>query len=237
MKAPHFFKMGIHNQTTHKLMMLQRERGRPRIAADDVRANGYKNEAGRDVLSNGLKPWHERVVDFMVMNPHAKIVDIANAFGVTPVWVGRLLKTDAFVSYYKARMSDHQDVIGQQIVHKMQSVAVKALDKMAEKLVGGDLTFGQVKDAVDTTLKGLGYTSNVGATHVNVQASGHVQATVMVQADAVARAREKLSAHMKENTKMLESGEQTTDDYQQVTSSMDLGVEDAVVIERYEPKS
>lgn len=210
--------------------MIQRDRGlgRPRTADDDLRENNYHDANGRYVLSGGLKPWHARIVDYMILNPHAKIVDIAQSFGVTSVWVGKLIKTDAFREYYNRRMIDHQDLIGTTIVAKMQSVAVKALDKMADKIDKEALTFGQVKDAVDTTLKGLGYTSNGAGMNVNVKPGGEV--TVAIGSDVVAAARQKLAARMRENTEQLTTN---PDAYTRVTSSLELkasDVEDAVII-------
>jgi len=226
-ERPPLFQMGIHNIDTHKKMVQQRDRGRPRTASNALRSNNYQDSSGKYVLTGGLKPWHERIVDYMVLNPHAKIVDVALAFGVTSVWVGRLIKTDAFRTYYDKRMIEHQGLIGTTIVSKMQSVAVKALDKISDKIDSGEVPFGQLKDTMDVALKGLGYTANGAGVSVNVANVKNSQTNVYVAADVVAQAREKLKDKMKENTAQIEAD---PDAYQAVTSAMDLGVIDAVVV-------
>ena len=209
-----------------------RTRGRPRSASEVQRANGYKNEHGRYQLTDGLKPWHERVVDVMISNPHAKVVDLAKVFHVSPQWMGQLLKSDAFSEYYKKRMSEHQNLVSTEIVSKMQSVAAKALDGMALKMRSPDISFGQLREAAELSLKGLGYTSNVAGASVHINNNGErAQVTVVqVPSDALKRAQDRAKKRMGENTKKIgfEEG-----NYQQVTSSLELGieeVEDATVL-------
>lgn len=218
----------MHNWQKHRFAMIQRDRGRPTTATHLERANRYRDENGTYTLSDGLKPWHMRIVDFMLLNPHAKIVDIAREFGVTPVWAGQLMKTDAFREYYEQRMAEHRSLIGSMVVQKMQSVAVKSLDVMAEKLDSPDVTFGQVKEAADLALKGLGYTSNVSPLQVNVR-TGDGDTTISVEQDMVSRARAKLQMRMKENSKELEHD---AENYKNVTASLEVGyeeIEDAIV--------
>lgn len=210
--------------------MIQRDRGRPTTATHLEKARNYRDEEGRYALPDGLKPWHMRIVDFMLLNPHAKIVDIAENFRVTPEWMGQLMKTDAFVEYYRQRMAEHQSLIGVMVVQKMQSVASKSLDVMSEKLDKGELTFGQVKEAAELALKGLGYTSNVAPMQVNVNTGNGGETTVTVESDMVSRARAKLRARMKENSEDLSHD---PDNFRNVTASLEVGyeeVEDAVVI-------
>ena len=211
-----------------------RKRGRPRHASDETRANGYNNELGRYQLVDGLKPWHERVVDTMISNPHAKIVDLAEVFHVTPIWMGQLLKTDAFQEYYKNRLGDHQDLVSKTIVHKMQGVAITALDKMSEEMQG-NVPFGQLKDAADLALKGLGFTTQHGPP-IMIDTKGGQVTMISVSSEALERARERTKIAMKENTEGLsfEDG-----NFQQVTSSLELGVEDiddAVILSPDNPK-
>lgn len=224
--------MTVHSWEQYRYTMAQRDRGRPSNTSDHVRLNNYHDpETGTYALSSGLKDWHTRVVDYMVLNPHAKIVDIAREFGVTPVWIGKLLKTDAFREYYTQRMDEHQDLIGKAIVHKMAAVATASLDKMNEHLAKPDVSFGAVKDAAELTLRSLGYTQpNTSRVDVNMHEIREVR--VSVHREAVAKARAKLAAKMEENTKSLE--DHTLEDYKQVTSSLDVRpgeVEDAEVLE------
>lgn len=204
-------------------------RGRPRTANSELRENNYRQD-GKYVMTNGLKPWHERIVDFMVLQPNAKIVDIARQFDVTPQWIGQLIKTDAFEEYYNTRMSKHQDIMHTTIINKMQGVAVKAFDKMAEKLDEKDLSFSAAREAADLTLKGLGYTSNGSGVNVNVGKAQQASVTINVESEAVRRARERIQARMVENGKQIQRDE---DNYSYVTAALEvpsesIEIEDAI---------
>jgi hypothetical protein len=210
-----------------------RRKGRPQTAPLSLRANGYRDEDGRYQLSAGLKPWHERIVDFMIANPSAKIVDIAKAFDVTPIWVGMLLKTDAFREYYDHRMQEFQGLINQRIVTKLHGIAAVALDQLHDKVTDemNPLSFGQVKEAAELSLKALGYTAQPGpavvSTVVNNTKVEH-NTYVAVSKSAVEAARAKMKERL-----ALEPPVSDPSQYQRVTSSMEVGVEgveDAVLL-------
>lgn len=196
-------------------------RGRPRTADDELRQNGYKRD-GQYVLTNGLKPWHERIVDFMLVNPQVKVVDVARAFGVTPQWVGQLIRTDAFKEYYHARIGAHRDFMDEQIVNKMQGIAVKAFDKMSEKLDAPDAGFGQAKEAAEMVLRGLGYGQKPTAVGVNVNGANGAQVSVLISSDAYDRAKRLMQEKMRSNTEQLEHDDSN---YTHVTSSLEVPYE------------
>lgn len=213
--------MGQERFEQHKELMKFHNRGRNRTATDEVRANGYRNEDGRYVMSDGLKPWHERIVDWLLINPHAKVVDVAREFKVTPQWAGQVMRTDAFQEYYSVRMRGYRERYEEQLVYKLQSVANKSLDRLAEKVEVADLE--GARQVADTTLKALGYTSNVNlvATQTNN--------VYTVPKERYERARERMLEAQK--NKELPAHDQAA--YRHVTSSLEReieGVEDAVVL-------
>ena len=221
--------MSTHDWDNFRLALIQRNRGRPRSTVPELRENGYKDENGRYQLSE-LKPWHERVSDHMVAAPHMKVVDLARVFGVTPQWMGQLIRSDAFREFHNARMKSHRELMDNTIVAQMSSVASKSLEKMDQVLSNSkkEPTFDEIKAAAELSLKGLGYTQQAGV-RVNVADNSQVT-TISVGANAVAAAREKIAARRDENSKTLEH---STEDYQRVTASLEVGieeVEDAVVI-------
>jgi hypothetical protein len=196
---------------------------------DADRARNYQDADGNYALGE-LKPWHSRIVDYMIAHPSAKIVNIADAFGVTPQWVGRLMKSDSFREHYEQRMREHQDLVSMEVVTKMQEVATKALDHVAKKIETGEVKFEHVLDAADLALKGLGYSAK--PVSVNVKGGdGGTTNVVMVDSGAVDKARQKMMKAMRLNT------EKTTNDptnYTEVTASLemsDVEVEDAEIVE------
>lgn len=217
-----------------------RSRGRPRSASEELRANNYKNEKGRYQVS-GLSYWHTRVVDHMILNPDQNIKQLAEAFEVTPQWMGQLTKADAFVAYYNSRIAAHQEYVSTKIVAKTQGIAEKALDILSNKLEE-DLSFGQVKDAADLSLKVLGYSQG---TQVNVAIDARKQTsnTMIASAGALNEARERIAQRQKENGKKYVHDK---DNYKHVTSSLGTGpeksnssntfegIEDAITLPREE---
>ena len=230
---PHFFNMNMvvdsldNHRFSMQLLNRVRSRGRPRTAMPELRNNNYRDEDGRYQLSEGLKPWHERIVDFMVARPSAKIVDIAREFGTSPQWIGQLLKTDAFIEYYKIRMSSYKETVDVQVVAKLQGLALASLDGMVDKVndTKAPLSFGQLKDTADLSLRALGYTAQPGG--VNLTLHNEKNTTVIASThEAVNKARQKMLEVMKAQT-------QTSDpaNYRQVTASLEKSYQDVEVEE------
>lgn len=218
--------------------LLLGKRGRNRSAPPKLRLNGYRDEHGRYQLSDGLQPWHERVVDWMLANPQAKIKDVAEAFNVTPQWMGQLLKTDAFRVYYNERMETHRQEVHQQVVHKLQAVTTAALDGMQEKLQEEDVSFNQLRESAELGLKGLGYTGHgAGGVNINLNGNGTQDqvVSVRVSSSALERAREAWKKKIAE-TDGEEEDEARHERHRYVTSSLEatldeVEVEDAVVLD------
>lgn len=222
--------MSIHDRSKYNARLTLARRGRPRTASDELRENNYKDEDGKYSLTGGLKPWHERITDFMLIQPNAKIVDIAEAFDVTPQWIGQLIKTDAFREHYMKVMEAHQDILHVQVMEKMGAVAIKALDKISDHLDTETVTIGQAREAASLSLQGMGFIGNRTGVAVNVRQGDNGIASVRVESSALSAAQERIQRRMRENSaKHSHDGS----DYQYVTSSLEKpqeDIEDAIVI-------
>lgn len=221
--------MTMHSVKNYRFALVQRNRGRPPTTTDADRARGYQDAEGNYALGE-MKPWHIRVVDYMLANPSAKIVDIAKEFSVTPQWMGRLMKADSFKEYYEQRLTAHQDTVSVELVSKMQNVATKALEGVVEKLENKEVKFDEMLDAADLALKGLGYTAKSGM-NVNVKSNSTTTNVTLVDASVVERARAKMLQKMRENSNGLTHDE---DAYTSVTASLEVSdglVEDAEVVD------
>lgn len=209
-------------------------RGRKRTASDELRENGYRDGDGRYQLSDGLQPWHMRIVDYMLLNPNSKIKDVANAFDVTPQWIGQLLKTDAFREYYQMRMEEHHGFVQTQVIAKMQGVAVKSLDVMAEKLEAPqDLTIGQVQETASLVLKSLGFGTQVGGVSVRLPGGENQETLIAVRSTTIQRARQA----WQERNQQKDQPETDEQDYQHITASLEKTsgeVEDAILLDAYD---
>lgn len=213
----------------YAMQLRQRGRGRPRTVAPEIRENNYKDPNGQYQLSE-LKPWHVRIVDYMISSPAAKIVDVAGFFNVSPQWIGTLLRTDAFVEYYKLRMQDYQDEVKFRIVNKLQGIASESLDAIQEKLQDTEtvITFGQAKDAAELSLRALGYTShgnNGGGSNVQIVNNNQTNNLMVAEGSAVARAREKMLQRLAISSQENDGMEVSRENFTRVTSSMEVGFE------------
>lgn len=211
--------MQVNVRDKHRILMqmTRRRPGRPRSAQPELRDNNYRDENGRYQLTE-LKPWHERIVDYMLLNPEAKRVDVARAFKVTPEWVGQLLKTDAFIAYYNRRMEAHGQHIQQEVVRKMQGAAVAGVEKITERINHDQMSNRELNEATGLMLKGLG----MGGDRVSVTVpggGGNTMVQVNVGAEALERARQAWLEKNKDGPKP----EAALEDYKNVTSAMEAG--------------
>ena len=184
-----------------------------------------------------IKPWHERLVDFMLMNPTARAKEMAEHFGVTIPWLSTMMKTDAFKAYYQSRAATHQEMISAQVISKVQGVAMKSLDKLAEKLDKPDVPLAEVRQTAEMAIKALGYgtTARGPSVQVNVSPTQQANLSVMaVPANVLAEARQRMAAQREANTEDIPD---TRSEYMRVTASLDItpetikdGVEDAVIV-------
>ena len=133
--------------------------------------------------------------------------------------------TDAFRSYYSDRMTEHQNLVSQEIVSKLQRVATKALDRLADRLDVADVA--DTADVAEMTLKSLGYTSQV---KVNVNDNRKQTSVVYISPQAYENARQK----MLEVQQSKDTSQHDAEAWRHVTASLDreIGeIEDAVVVE------
>lgn len=164
--------------------------GRKRKVSDEVRDNGYRDAEGKAQVTE-LKPWHERIVDYMLTNPSAKIVDLAEVFGVSPQWMGQLMQTDMFKQYYSERMGAYRDFMHERIVTGMQETAVKGIDTLHSKMSVMSPT--EAMQATELMLKGLGIVNRPGAgpvVQINNQGGGQMN-VLRASPQALERAKKK----------------------------------------------
>lgn len=219
----------------------QGARAEPMSASEELRnthVNKYKNpETGRPEIMK-IRPWHERLVDYMLLNPHETGKQMAAHFHVTPQWIYDLSQTDAFKAYYQGRIAAHQQALSDTVILKTQSVATKALDKLAENLDNKDLPNSEVRYTAEMAIKALGYGTRPGGPAVQVNVNHGPAIPVMtVPGNVVEEARARMAEKRAQNTSEIQD---TTSEYMRVTASMEVtpemiengsGVEDADVIE------
>lgn len=130
--------------------------------------------------------WHEQIVDWMLSNPKGTLGQCAGFFAVTQPWLSTVINSDAFKDYMSRRRAEHQRLLSQNVVEKVEGLAHLSLEVLHDRIEAErhQISLGLVRETADMALKACGYRANSGP-QVNVQI-GLVDPTVL------ARAREKM---------------------------------------------
>lgn len=110
-----------------------------------------------------LKPWHEALAEYIIMNPSATKKQAAEFFGVTPQAVILVTGSDMFKHFLARRMQSLRDRVDQTAMDRLQGkvavVAEQALDVLAEKieLERSNLGIDAVRESAEMALKALGF--------------------------------------------------------------------------------
>jgi hypothetical protein len=139
--------------------------------------------------------WHERLADWMIINPAKTLRDAAVEFDCTPTWIYTLKNSDTFREYWLRRSHDASDGnSANSLLAKTGALAEIALDRLIEKIdrppVGEGIQAPFLLEVANTALAKLGYGSKPAA----ASAGGpSVQINVgIVSPEKLAAAREKM---------------------------------------------
>jgi hypothetical protein len=131
-------------------------------------------------------------MDFMLANPTVPLGEVAIIFDVTPAWLSVVIHSDMF----QMQLREKQDKCFERTVlpirEKLNFIAHKALDNLAEKVEHKLLAPDEERKTTELVLKSLGY----GTTKVQVQGpvTNTTNNTTIVAADSdlIARARSRI---------------------------------------------
>jgi predicted transcriptional regulator len=136
---------------------------------------------------------HEQIADYMLMNRGTTQKEVAKHFGVTPVWISRVVNTDLFKDYFRERHEEIKEAVKREIVGKAGGVVNKALTALGQKIEqqGSMMKTRELLDTVET----VGNVVGIGGNHA--RNGGGQQPAVVVQVGGVdkgmlAEARERM---------------------------------------------
>lgn len=129
--------------------------------------------------------WHEQVVDWELMNPSATLGDCARHFGKTEGWLSTVRNSDAFREFRARRIAEHQNMVSETVIEKVEGLAALTLDTLHERIERekDDIPLAFVRETAETALKALGYGGRGAAPAAVVQVN-------VVSAEALGRARD-----------------------------------------------
>lgn len=153
-------------------------------------------------LKNGVRAWHEELLEYIIANPRATGAQTALFFNVSESWLSIVKNSDAFRELWAQRRPEHFSRVSASVherVTALAEVSVSALTDQLEKEVrSGTATQTALRETAELALRSLGFgmkKESVGAplnVQINAQNnSSHTQnTTIVVDRDTLARARE-----------------------------------------------
>lgn len=139
------------------------------------------------------KPWapgvqsvsikHEAILNFLLINPTAKLREVAEYFGVTQPWLSCIIHSDAFQLRLRERQDLHFDVSVRPMLEKVTAAAELALNRIVE-LIPVETDLAKLNGVADKALSRLGIGNSAPAPGTVVQVNVGIAADL-----AKARAR------------------------------------------------
>lgn len=143
-------------------------------------------------LKNGVRAWHEELLEYLLVNPRASLQEISFYFNATPSWISIVRNSDAFKELYAQRRQAHFDRVSITVADRVIALADVTLDaltvKMEKHIAADTATIDQLKEVGDMALKALGFGAK-SHTNVNINAPTTNQ-NVFVDKGTLERARE-----------------------------------------------
>lgn len=144
-------------------------------------------------LKNGLRAWHEELLEYTLANPRASLQEAALFFNVTVSWLSIVKNSDAFKEMWAKRRPEHFSRISAGVSERITALAEVSLDALTNRIEKdvreGNATVATLRESADLALKAMGF-GNKGNTSPLVQTNVQNTTNVFVDRDTLARARE-----------------------------------------------
>ena len=115
-----------------------------------------------------VKYSHDIIIDYMIANPVHTLEEIAENFGYTAAWLGRIRNSDAFNVVLARRRQELTDpTIVASAEENLRSVANRSMEKVLAKLEGVH-SLGDAIKAMDVATRALGYGARMNDNNTNI---------------------------------------------------------------------
>ena len=106
-----------------------------------------------------LKPWHYRLIDWMLANPTVPQHKCAKHFNVSPVWMSLIVNSPIFITEFQRRSERLSHAVATDVAGAATKLANLALDTAMEKLEHerDTMPIGEIWDCVAMSMHYLGY--------------------------------------------------------------------------------
>src|SRR5882672_2971816 len=101
-------------------------------------------------LKNGVRAWHEELLEFLLVNPRASLQEIAIYFNASISWISIVRNSDAFKELYARRRDQHFDRVSITVSDRVTALADVTIDaltfKMEKHIAANTATIEQLKE-------------------------------------------------------------------------------------------
>jgi len=145
------------------------------------------SEASSRALKDGVSYRHERIIDFMLLNPAMRKGEIAAALGFTQAWFSTITGSDAFKAEYQRRRAEMNERLAEGIVSDLYEQTRLAAQRILAELEDPECAPGFALEVQGRALNHLGLGDGkgrptAGGSSVVVNVAAGVDPTLLAQA-------------------------------------------------------
>lgn len=163
-------------------------------------------------LKNGLRAWHEELLEFMIANPRASLQETSMFFNVSISWISIVKNSDAFKELWAKRRPEHFSRVSAGVSERLTALTEVTLDALTNKVeqetAAGSISIASLKEVGEMALKSMGF-GNKGVPVPFPMAQTNVQNNFFVDRDTLARARE-AKAKLQQTLQLQQGGAEPT---------------------------
>lgn len=146
-------------------------------------------------LKNGLRAWHEELIEFTLANPRASLQEASLYFNVTVSWISIVKNSDAFREMWARRRPEHFSRVSAGVSERLVALTEVTVDALTNKVEQetreGTASIATLKEVGDMALKAMGFgNKGIGSPIVHLNTGPTQNNTFIVDKETLARARE-----------------------------------------------
>lgn len=131
---------------------------------------------------------HEAIMQWLLENPEAKLMDCAAHFQMTQTWLSIVIHSNAFQDAFQKYREDYYSAVVADLPDKLNGLINLAVDKLSEKMETCEDP-QWIANTTDKLLGRLGYGTGGGGSKINITTNGDGAVTIQtVDADVLRRA-------------------------------------------------
>jgi len=142
-------------------------------------------------LKNGVRAWHEELLEFMIAHPRASLRETSFYFNVSISWISIVKNSDAFRELWAQRRPEHFSRVSAGVSERLVALTEVTLDALTNKVEAdtqaGTVSIQSLREVGDMALRSMGF-GNKGVPTVQVNNNPN-QTNIYVDKDTLANAR------------------------------------------------